>query len=53
MQASFLSIVCARVPADRFGDCEGPLSVAECFAALSGMARGKARASMDYRWNFI
>ena len=31
-----------RVPADRVGDCEGPLSVAQCFAALSGMATGKA-----------
>ena len=53
VQASLLSIVCARVPADRFGDCEGPLSVADCSAALSGMARGKARESIDYRWYFI
>ena len=42
VQASLLSKVSGRVPADRVGDCEGPLSVAECFAALSGMARGKA-----------
>ena len=42
VQASLLSNVSDRVPADRVGDCEGPLSVAECFAALSGMARGKA-----------
>ena len=31
-----------RIPTDQVGDCEGPLSAAECFAALSGMARGKA-----------
>ena len=31
-----------RVPTDQVGDCEGPLSAAECFAALSSMARGKA-----------
>ena len=42
VQASLLSKVSGSVPADRVGDCEGPLSVAECFAALSGMARGKA-----------
>ena len=37
VEASLLS----RVPADRVGDWEGPLPVAECFAAFSGMARGK------------
>ena len=42
VQASLLSNVSDRVPADRVGDCEGPLSAAECFAALSGMARGNA-----------
>ena len=31
-----------RVPTDQVGDCEGPLSAAECFAALSSMATGKA-----------
>ena len=42
VQASLLSKVYDRVPADWVGGCEGPLSVAECFSALSGMARGKA-----------
>ena len=53
VQASLLSNVSDRVPADRVGDCEGPLSVAECFAALSGMARGKAPGIDGLRWNFI
>lgn len=42
VQASLLSKVSDRVPADQVDDCEGSLSVAECFAALSGIARGKA-----------
>ena len=41
-QASLLSCVTDRVPADQVDDWESPISVEECFAALSGMAKGKA-----------
>ena len=34
VQASLLSNVSDRVPTDLVGDCEGLLSVAECFAAV-------------------
>ena len=57
LQASLLSNVSDRVPADWVGDCEGPLSVAECFAALSGMARGKAPGidgfPMEFFWGVV
>ena len=41
-QASLLSCVTDRVPADQVDDWESPISIEECFAALSGMVRGKA-----------
>ena len=41
-QQLLLSNVSAKLPMARAQDCEGPLSVAECFAALQGMARCKA-----------
>ena len=39
---SLLSSLSSSLPPDQAASCEGPLSVAECFVALKGMARGKA-----------
>lgn len=41
-QASLLSCVTDRVPADQVDHWESPISFEECFAALSGVAKGKA-----------
>ena len=41
-RVDLLSHVSAVLPPDQSDLCEGPLSQEECFAALSGMARGKA-----------
>ena len=45
VQERLLENLTARLPADQVLVCEGPLSMAEVFEALKGMAKGKAPGS--------
>ena len=44
-QSELLSHVLSSLSVDESSSCEGALSLEECFAALSGMARRKAPGS--------